>query len=563
MAFARLKEKTMAQATQPSNASLPSQASPAQKRFDEKLSKIRRLYDKHEFPKARLAALALSSTSFAREKPLCFIVLAEILNDMGYLSDAETLCNHAIEYATGSELEVIAVKKSALYLLGAIAAEAACHDLTQSIDRKLLKIFPKSQDVFFYLIFHASYDPQKSPRQQKALARCWAKKAQPQSMHRPPARPLHGRPLRVGYVSGDFKVHPVGFFLRGIIASHDRTRLRLFAYNAGKDDDNPILHYLAGFCTLRHVAALSDQELEKLIRDDAIDLLVDLSGFTTHNRLTVFARQPAPTMISWLGYWASTGLDCLDAVLLDPWHAPPGSEKEYVEPIVRLPVIRFCYQPISEEPLVDPTLPCLKNGYITFGCFNNTTKLNAKLLDVWARILAQQEQAHLLLKWKTFHDPAMGKRILQAFERRGIEPSRIELRGWSPHQTMLAEYHDVDIALDTFPFSGGITTCNALWMGVPVVTLIGQSVVGRQGYAILKQLDLEELCACNTEHYIKIATGLASDLRLLLLLHVSLRERLRHSPLLDVAGFTKHLEAAFFQIYEARVEKDAGKNAES
>ena len=378
----------------------------------------------------------------------------------------------------------------------------------------------------------------------------------PAAIHRPPAQALNGRPLRVGYVSGDLKIHPVGLFLRGIIPYHDRRRFTVFAYNSGKNNNNPILQFLAPYCSLRHVAKLDDDAFEAMIRDDAIDLLVDVSGFTSGNRLAVFARQPAPAMISWLGYWATTGLDCLDAVLLDPWHAPEGTENEFVEPIVRLPVVRFCYQPISEEPHVDPIPPRLKNGYLTYGCFNNTTKFNPQLLDIWARILQKQKDAHLLLKWKTFHDPAMRERIFLAFERRKIARERIELRGWSAHQTMLAEYHDVDIALDTFPFSGGITTCNALWMGVPVVTLKGQYVVGRQGYAFLEQLDLQELCARNTEHYINIASQLGDDLRLLTLLRGSLRERLRTSPLLDVQGFTRHLEDAFLQIYDKRVHKD-------
>ena len=547
------------QATSPHTGFFSLNPSPAQARFDEELAHIRVLAAKREFAKAREALLSLADSSHAREHPYCFIGLAEELNDLGYLSDAESICNTAMDCAKGKDIEEIAVKKTALYLLGAIAAEAACHDVTKHIDRKLLQIFPKDQHILFYLLYHASYDPLTNPKKHKALAKCWAKQVCQKTQNRPPALPLNGRPLRVGYVSGDFKVHPVGFFLRGIFPCHDTARVTVFAYNTGKDDQNPVLQFLTPYCTLRHVAKLDDAAFEAQIRKDAIDVLVDLSGFTSGNRLTVFARQPAAVMISWLGYWATTGLDCLDAVLLDPWHAPEGTDHEYVEPIFRLPVTRFCYQPISEEPQVSPTPPCLKNGYLTYGCFNNTTKYNSQLLDVWAAILHKQETAHLLLKWKTFHDPAMQERILQAFERRGIAADRLAFRGWSAHQTMLSEYADVDIALDTFPFSGGITTCNALWMGVPVVTLKGQSVVGRQGYAFLKQLDLEELCARNADHYTNIASQLGHELTLLKALRTSLRERMRRSPLLDVRGFTRHLEDAFDSIYTARVAKDAQK----
>ena len=192
-------------------------------------------------------------------------------------------------------------------------------------------------------------------------------------------------------------------------------------------------------------------------------------------------------------------------------------------------------------------------GYVTFGSFNNTTKLTGPVLDTWARVLAGVPHSRLLFKWKTFHDTALQDRIRRAFESRGIDAARLEFRGWSPIRTMLAQCNDMDIMLDSFPFTGGMTTCNALWMGVPVVTLAGESVVGRQGHAILGQLGLEELSASSVEHYVNIAVGLSNNLPLLTLLRCTLRGRMRASPLLDVKGFTRHLEDAFFELYNRRV----------
>jgi len=240
----------------------------------------------------------------------------------------------------------------------------------------------------------------------------------------------------------------------------------------------------------------------------------------------VFAHRPAPVLVSWLGYFATTGLPYIDAVLLDEWHAPAGMEKYFVEPIIRLPLGRFCYQPVPFAPDIAP-LPCLKNGYITFGSFNNTAKLNAGVFDLWARVLASVPDSRLVLKWRTFNDDEFKRSTRDAFVQRGISPDRVELRGPSFHFDLLKEYGDIDISLDPFPFTGGLTSCEALWMGVPVVTWPQSRVVSRQTHAFLSAIGLPELSAKDARDYIRIATELAKDRERLKTLHQTLRQKVQ------------------------------------
>lgn len=357
---------------------------------------------------------------------------------------------------------------------------------------------------------------------------------------RPTPRSLAGRRLRIGYVSADLCQHTVGLFIKDVLASHAPERVEVFTYGAGKQDDW-VTAAIRTASRFRDVSQLDDLALADLIRQDAIDVLVDLSGHTAGSRLLAFARRPAPVMVSWLGYFATTGLDCLDAVLLDEWHAPPGTEAQFVEPIMRLPRGRFCYVPVPWMPTVAPA-PTFARGHVTFGCFNNTAKLNGDVLYLWAAILRHVPASRLVLKWNTFNDAAYRRAVLGVFARHGIGAERIELRGHTPHAEMLKEYGDIDIALDPFPFTGGMTSCEALWLGVPVVTWPQSRVVSRQTFAFLSALGLPELAARDAEDYVRIAAELAGDRARLAALRTSLRPRMQASPLCDVAGFTRSLE---------------------
>ena len=239
----------------------------------------------------------------------------------------------------------------------------------------------------------------------------------------------------------------------------------------------------------------------------------------------------------------------MDAVLLDEWHAPQGTEAQFVEPIIRLHGGRFCYTPIPFAPAEVAPPPSMAKGVITFGSFNNTAKLNVGVFEAWAQILRAVPNARLVLKWRTFQDPALCQSVQKAFAQRGIAPERIELRGASFHADVLKEYAAIDIALDPFPFTGGLTSCEALWMGVPVITWPQSRVVSRQSFAFLSAIGLPELSAQDAEDYVRIAVELAGNQNRLGALRSEMRARMRSSALMDVTGFTRQLEQCMIGLY--------------
>lgn len=439
--------------------------------------------------------------------------------------------------------------------LANVDREAGDHAACRCRYTALQRLVPDDPILRRNALTSLEYDNAATDAERLAQAREWGRWAMARAggmPDRPALADLSGRPLRIGYVSADFCRHPVGLFAKDVLAAHDPTRVTVFAYSAGTHHD-AVTTAIRHASTWRDVAGLDDAALAGRIRADAIDVLVDLSGHTAGSRLTAFALRPAPVLVSWLGYFATTGLPVMDAVLLDPWHAPPGTEAWFTESIVRLPHGRLCYTPVPFAPDVAPS-PCLKRGYVTFGCCNNTAKLNDAVFAAWAEILRQVGDAKLVLKWCTFHDDALRLRVRQAFAARGIAPERLDLRGPSSHADLLKEYSDIDIALDPFPFSGGHTSCECLWMGVPVVTWPGSRVVSRQTLAFLAGLDrpdwLRQWVASDPADYVAKACALATDRHGLAAIRHSLRPAMRASPLLDAARFTRDLEAALTDLYE-------------
>lgn len=436
--------------------------------------------------------------------------------------------------------------------LANLARDAGDHAESRLLYAALQEHFSNHAMIRRNALVSLEYDPVVLDTERFAQAKAWGAWAIAQAggTHPyPPLRLLDGRPLRVGYVSADFCQHTVGLFVKDVLKSHDPARVTAFAYSAGQVQDW-VTAAIRGACQFREVAALADVALADLIRQDEIDVLVDLSGHTAGSRLTVFAHRPAPVQVSWLGYFATTGLACIDAVLLDEWHAPPGTEAQFVEPIVRLPLGRFCYQPVPWTPADVAPPPCLARGFVTFGSFNNTAKYNAGVFDVWAQILATVPESRLILKWRTFNDDTLRQSVIDTFARRGIAPQRIELRGPSFHVDLLMEYGDIDIALDPFPFTGGLTSCEALWMGVPIVTWPQLRVVSRQTFAFLSAIGLPELVAKDADDYVRIAVELAGNRELLALLRSGMRARMQNSPLMGAAGFTRQLEQTLINLYQ-------------
>jgi protein O-GlcNAc transferase len=355
-----------------------------------------------------------------------------------------------------------------------------------------------------------------------------------------------GARLRVGYVSPDLCHHAVARFIEPVLRHHDRARFSITAYAQTAYPDETTRR-LMGYCDFWvNTVPLGDQELARRIRDDGIEVLVDLAGHTAGNRLGVFALKPAPVQATWLGYPDTTGLGRMDYRITDALADPPGaSDLLHTERLLRLPAPFICYAPTAEAVQVGE-LPALRRGQVTFGCFNNLSKWDPVVLGWWSQVLGSVPGSRLLLKARGLADEGVRARILSVFNAAGIDPGRLALSGDEVSDAdQLALYQEVDVALDAFPYHGTTTTCEALWMGVPVVTVAGGSHVSRVGVSLLNAIGAGEWVAADGAGYVARARQLASDLRALASVRSGLRRRLETSALMDGAAFTKTLEAAF------------------
>ena len=399
------------------------------------------------------------------------------------------------------------------------------------------------------LLLALNYLPDAKPAEVFAEHRRWnALYAAPLAPKQSPARKLAPvqRPLRVGYVSPDFTHHAVAYFIEPILAAHDRTRVEVFCYANVRVPDATTARLRTLADHWRDIAQLDDDAAAACIRQDEIDLLVDLAGHTAHHRLQVFARRPAPVQATWIGYPNTTGLDAIDYRLTDEICDPPGqTETWHSEKLVRLPSTFSCYQPDAAAPELN-ALPAVASGRITFGCFNNFAKITPEVIALWGQLIRQLPDAQLLLKSRGLEDPATAARIRAAFADAGVDGARLALNGkeLSVHDH-LQLYHGVDIGLDPFPYNGTTTTCEALWMGVPVITLAGNVHAARVGASLMSHVGLPDLIATTPDDYVAKAAALARDLPRLGTIRQTLRETMRRSPLCDAAKFTRELEAAY------------------
>jgi len=440
--------------------------------------------------------------------------------------------------------------------LGTILADLTQFDAALQSYRFALALDPDYGESHTCVLFGQSYVANWSAKTHLADARYFgermAARAQPYTQWPALEAPSRGgRPLNVGFVSADMRKHPVGYFLECALAHLDRTRIEPIAYSNGLQNDELTARIRPRFAAWRHVADRDDATLAKLIHEDGIDILVDLSGHTAHNRLPMFAWRPAPVQVSWLGYFATTGLAEIDYVLADPHVVPPGEETQYVERIWRLPDCYLCFTLPDEATPVSP-LPALANGYLTFGCFNNHKKLNDGVIAVWSRVLRAVPSARLLLKNHQLSEAMIRRDTLARFAAHGIGPDRLMLEGPSPRDRYFAAYHRVDFALDPFPYPGGTTSVEGLWMGVPVLGRRGDRFLAHLGEMVLKTVGLPEWIATDDDDYVARAVALASDLPALAALRAGLRERVVRSPLCDALRFAGHLTTAFEQMWEAR-----------
>ena len=356
--------------------------------------------------------------------------------------------------------------------------------------------------------------------------------------------------LRIGYVSPDFRQHSVSYFFLPLIAAHDRSKFEIFCYAEVKKPDE-ITKQIKKMCDgWRSTSGLSDKAVAKCIHDDHIDILVDLAGHTRKNRLPVFALKPAPIQVSWLGFPGTTGMTVMDYRLTDNIADPIGeADKYHTETLIRLPNGFLCYSPPNDAPDVSD-LPTLATGNITFGSFNNLAKISKRTISAWSQILRHTPGSNLILKSKALADESTKSYYLKLFLENKIPSDRIRMFSFIPFiHDHLTLYNQIDIALDPFPYNGTTTTCEALWMGVPVITLTGNRHASRVGTSLLNLIGLSELIAENIEVYVAKACQLASDLTHLSKLRNELRKRMKDSALCNAKSFACEVEYAYVEMW--------------
>lgn len=358
--------------------------------------------------------------------------------------------------------------------------------------------------------------------------------------------------LRIGYLSPDFRRHVVACFSQAFFQAADHGSFHVYGYATCPEDD--VSRRLSDAADgWRNLRGLAPEKAARIIYEDEIDILVHLAGHTGDSSLQIMAHRPAPIQVCGIGYFSTTGLSCMDYFLVDRYTAPAGEEVFFTEQLLRLPHSHFCYKQVVEVPEVQEHLPFEENGYITFGSMNNVNKVSNETLEAWGRIMSALPDAKLYLKHGMLDRPTRREKELERLASVGIEASRVIMEGFSVNY--LGEYRRMDIALDTFPYPGGGTTCDALYMGVPVITLAGNSNHERFGLSILSNLGMEELCGRTTEEYVARAVALAQDRELLCLLHRELRGIMEKSPVMHSRGYMKDLERSYEEIW-ARYEKD-------
>lgn len=358
-------------------------------------------------------------------------------------------------------------------------------------------------------------------------------------------------PLVVGLVSGDLRSHPVGYFMESLLPEIDRRRLALQFYSTTTAGDALTRRLQAFGDAWFDISDLDDGGAAALIRQNGADVLVDLAGHTANGRLGVFAMKPAPVQVAWLGYYASTGLTAIDYCIVDQDCHESVSPRLFTERLWPLPETRLCYTPPLAAPEPGP-LPASTSGAVTFGSFNTLAKVNGRVKEAWARVLAAVPGSRLLMKAKGLTDAKVRERLHAEFSDLGVSADRLVFSGWSSRDDYFGTYRDIDMVLDTFPFSGGTVSFDSLWMGVPVLTLAGDTLVSRQGASMLKALGMRDWIADDADRYVEIAKAKALDIEALAATRRGLRAHMRNSPLCDAPRFAEHLTSAIEGIWKAR-----------
>jgi protein O-GlcNAc transferase len=406
-------------------------------------------------------------------------------------------------------------------------------------------------NLLYALIFSPDHDAQaifaEHQRWNRQHAEPLARHIEPHDNDRSPERRL-----RIGYMSPDFCSHAESFFTVPLLSAHDRQAFEIFCYADVVRPDEVTTRLRSHANAWRNICGLSDEQVARLVRQDRIDILVDLTMHMARNHLLVFARKPAPIQVCWLAYQGTTGLGTMDYRLTDPIIDPPGLyDLLYSEESVRLPDAFWCYDPLESDSQVR-ALPALAKGHITFGCLNNFCKVNDPVLRLWAKVLTTVRKSRLIL---LAAEGSHRQHTLDLLEQEGVRPERVIFVSRMPRPRYLELYNEIDVGLDTFPYTGQTTSLDAFWLGVPVITLVGNTAVARAGRSLLENLGLPELVAATPEQFVSIASQLAGDLPRLEALRAGLRDRLRQSPLMDAPRFARSMEAAFRTMWQRWCEK--------
>jgi len=503
------------------------------------------------------------------------LMLAALLYKIGQYSKAEQqykeILNHesnaiaynelaCLCYITGRMTQAVQYQKRAVetepnapeYLANLAKFLIATGQRYEGIDllRKAIEKMPENPQIHSNLLHHLHQLPDMDPQmlfdEHKNWARIHASPTQAKKAHNNTCEP--DKRLRIGYISPDFHEHSVTYFFEPLLDGHNRQNVEVYGYGNVEFCDSVTECLKTKFDHYRNIYSLSDTEAAKLIEDDKIDILVDLAGHTAGNRLLVMALKPAPIQVTYLGYDGTTGMEQIDYRLTDALAEPPELQKFYVEELVFLPHGHLCYSPPDFAPPLTP-LPADEKGYITFGSFNNNRKINSFIIGLWSEILKANQNSHLLLKFAGGDEQEIKNHYIVQFEQLGVEPERIEIYGRKPRLEHLQMYGRVDIALDTYPYNGTTTTCEALWMGVPTVSLRGNSYVSRAGLSILNRVGLDFFVAQTPQGYVAKSTALANKRQALAKIRTAMHARLARTGFCHEKAFAYDVEEAYRKMW--------------
>jgi protein O-GlcNAc transferase len=490
------------------------------------------------------AALAMLQRTSALQTDAAAVAL-----ERGAILQSQRKYDEAL-LAVRKAIELDPDRKEAYFRLGTLSLELGQLDAAIAAYRRAVMLDPGDASAHSNLLFALHFHPAYSPEALLQEARAWAARHEA-SAALPPAAHENDRTverrLRVGYVSTNFYINCQTLFTAALFTRHDRTNFELFAYSGVARPDAVTARLRDSFDHWRDISTLSDEQSAELIRDDRIDILIDLTMHMAVSKLPLFALKPAPVQIAWLAYPGTTGLSRIDYRITDPHLDPPESGWPYSERRLALPETFWCYDPLAKEP-APGALPALAAGHVTFGCLNAFWKINDGVLALWARVLNAVSESRLIL---LAPEGSARERVTKTLAKHGIGPERVEFVPRQSRPDYLSTYRRIDVCLDTLPYNGHTTSLDSFWMGVPVLTCVGSTIVGRAGLCQAQNLGLPQLVAHTPEAFVGTAGELVSDLPALENLRQNLRARLEQSPLMNAERFARNLEAAYREAWQA------------